>query len=82
MRVVWQDDKGKPVPMSEPAVTGYLKGWAGTAEAEHPTDKDTDSEGWTEVSDTYRAPPKATWCGRAAPAVGTGGGDLISHIAP
>ena len=60
VRVVWQDDKGKPVPMSEPAVTGYLKGWAGTAEAEHPTDKDTDSEGWTEVSDTYRAPPKAT----------------------
>ena len=46
--------------MSEPAVTGYLKGWAGTAEAEHPTDKETDGQGWTEVSDTYQAPPLAT----------------------
>jgi predicted amidohydrolase len=60
VRILWQDDKGKPVPMSEPAVTGYLKGWAGTAEAEHPTDKETDAQGWTEVSDIYQAPPKAT----------------------
>jgi predicted amidohydrolase len=60
VRIVWQDDKGKPVPMSEPAVQGYLKGWAGTAEPEHPTDKETDDQGWTEVSDTYRAPDKAT----------------------
>ena len=60
MRIVWQNDKGKSVPMSEPAVTGYLKGWAGTAEPEHPTDKETDSQGWTEVSDTYQAPPQAT----------------------
>ena len=60
VRIVWQDDKGKPVPMSEPAVQGYLKGWAGTAEPEHPTDKETDAQGWTEVSDTYRAPDKAT----------------------
>ena len=60
VRILWQDDERKPVPMSEPAVTGYLKGWAGTAEAEHPTDKETDSQGWTEVSDTYQAPPKAT----------------------
>jgi predicted amidohydrolase len=59
VRIIWQDDKGKPVPMSEPAVTGYLKGWAGTAEAEHPTDKETDAQGWTEVSDTYRTPPDA-----------------------
>ena len=60
VRIVWRDDKGKPVPMSEPAVAGYLKGWAGTAEPEHPTDKETDAQGWTEVSDTYQAPPKAT----------------------
>ena len=44
-RIVWQDDKGKPVPMSEPAVTGYLKGWAGTAEPEYPTDRETDCAG-------------------------------------
>ena len=60
VRIVWQDDKGKPVPMSEPAVTGYLKGWTGTAEAEHPTDKETNAQGWTEVSETYQAPPRAT----------------------
>jgi predicted amidohydrolase len=60
VRILWQDDKGKSVPMSEPAVKGYLKGFRGNAEAEHPTDKATDANGWTEVSDTYRAPAKAT----------------------
>ena len=59
-RVLWQDDKGKPVPLSEPPAKGYLVGYAGTAEAEHPTDKATGADGWTEVSDTYRAPTKAT----------------------
>jgi predicted amidohydrolase len=60
VRIVWQDDKGKSVPTTEPAPKGYLKGWAGAAEPEHPTDKETDAQGWTEVSDTYRAPAQAT----------------------
>ncbi|MCI0702890.1 MAG: carbon-nitrogen hydrolase family protein [Planctomycetia bacterium] len=60
VRILWRDDNGKPVPMTEPAVKGYLKGFKGTAEAEHPTDKSTNKNGWTEVSDTYRAPAKAT----------------------
>ena len=30
------------------------------AEPEYPTDKSTDAEGWTEVSDTYLAPSGAT----------------------
>ncbi|MFO0849774.1 MAG: carbon-nitrogen hydrolase family protein [Gemmataceae bacterium] len=60
VRVRWTDDAGKAVPMSEPPVAGYLKGYAGPAEPEHPTDKGTDPAGWTEVSDTYRAPAKAT----------------------
>lgn len=60
VRVLWQDDGGKPVPMSEAPVKGYLKGFTGNAEAEHPTDKATDAKGWTEVSDTYQAPAKAT----------------------
>lgn len=59
-RVVWQDDKGKPVPADTQAQSQYLKGWTGTAEPEHPTDQETDAQGWTEVSDTYRAPGKAT----------------------
>lgn len=60
VRILWQDDAGKPVPMSEPPAKGYLVGFSGAAEAEHPTDKSTDAAGWTEVSDTYQAPRKAT----------------------
>jgi predicted amidohydrolase len=59
-RIVWQDEKGRPVPLSEPAAKGYLVGWTGNAEPEHPTDKETNSQGWTEVSDTYKAPDKAS----------------------
>lgn len=59
-RVVWQDAKGKSVPLSEPAVDGYLKGTRGKAEPEHPLDRGTDSNGWTEVSDTWQAPHDAT----------------------
>ena len=40
-------------------VTDVLRGFTPTAEAEHPLDKDTDSQGWMEVSDVYRAPSKA-----------------------
>jgi len=60
VRILWQDSAGKPVPTDEPAVSGYLKGWKGTAEPEHPSDRQTDDRGWTEVADTYRAPAKAT----------------------
>jgi predicted amidohydrolase len=60
VRIVWQDDAGHPVSLDAPAVTGYLKGWTPKAEPEYPTDKQPDAAGWTEVSDTYRAPSKAT----------------------
>ncbi|MCS6975493.1 MAG: carbon-nitrogen hydrolase family protein [Gemmatales bacterium] len=60
VRIRWEDDHGRPVPLSEEPVAGYLQGWKGPAEAEHPTDKATDTSGWTEVSDTYQAPEKAT----------------------
>lgn len=60
VRIVWQDDRGHSVSLDAPAVTGYLKGWTPTAEPEFPTDKQTDAVGWTEVSDTYRVPSKAT----------------------
>ena len=58
-KVTWLDAKGKRVTCDEPVVTGYLRGFRPTAESEHPTDKTTDGAGWTEVSDTYRAPSKA-----------------------
>jgi predicted amidohydrolase len=60
VRIVWQDDRGRSVMCDAPAVTGYLKGWKPTAEPEYPTDKQIDARGWTEVSDTYLAPSKAT----------------------
>src|SRR5262245_16680222 len=60
VRILWRDDNGRPVPMSEAPVKGYLKGFNSTAEAEHPTDRATGADGWTEVTDTYRAPTKAT----------------------
>ena len=55
-RIVWQDDQGRAVPSDRPAPTEYLTGWLPRVEPEHPMDKATDEDGWTEVSDTYRAP--------------------------
>ena len=60
VRILWQDDKGKSVLLDTPVVSGYLRGAAAVAEPEYPTDKTTDADGWTEVSDTYHAPSKAT----------------------
>lgn len=70
VRVLWQDDKGGRVLRDEAAgttgdplaryATGVLPGFTPAAEAEHPLDKGTDAEGWTEVSDVYRAPSRAT----------------------
>src|SRR5205085_2302225 len=59
-RVIWQDDSGNSVLRDTPVVSGYLKGYPPTAEPEYPTDKATGADGWTEVSDVYRAPSKAT----------------------
>ena len=59
-RIIWQDDNGKSVLRDEPVVSGYLQGAKPIAEPEYPTDKTTDALGWTEVSDTYLAPSKAT----------------------
>ena len=62
VRILWQDENGKPVLRDEPVVSGYLKGARPVAEAEHPVDRATDADGWTEVSDMYRAPSNATRC--------------------
>ena len=59
VKIQWLDGQGKRVPYDEAVVTGYLRGFKATAEAEHPMDQGTDANGWTEVSDTYRAPSKA-----------------------
>jgi predicted amidohydrolase len=59
-KVDWRDAKGRSVALDEPTVAGYLRGATGMAETEFPATRGTNSAGWTEVSDTYRAPSKAT----------------------
>ncbi|MCL5282886.1 MAG: carbon-nitrogen hydrolase family protein [Planctomycetes bacterium] len=56
----WQDERGRQVPLDEPAVTSYLRGATGMAETEFPAPKGTKGDGWTRFSETYRAPSKAT----------------------
>jgi predicted amidohydrolase len=58
--VHWRDAKGQHVPLDEPAVSGYLRGATPMAETEFPTTRGDGGRGWTEVSDTYRAPSRAT----------------------
>lgn len=58
-RILWQDEKGQPVSHDEPSTATYATGQKPRAEPEYPTDKETTSDGWTELSDTYFAPSKA-----------------------
>ncbi len=59
-RVVWQDAQGKAVNRDEAMKTKLLAGKHVIAEAEHPADQATGSDGWTELSGVYLAPSKAT----------------------
>lgn len=56
----WRDAAGKQVPLDGPAVTGVLTSMKAMAETEFPTPGPTRSDGWTELSGTYRAPTHAT----------------------
>ncbi len=56
----WRDAQGKKVALDNPGVTDYLRGATAMAETEFPTTKEVDRQGWTEMSDTYQAPSKAT----------------------
>jgi predicted amidohydrolase len=60
VEIHWRDAQGKHVPLDQQPVTGYLRGATAMAETEFPTTRGTDRRGWTEVSDTYQAPTKAT----------------------
>jgi predicted amidohydrolase len=73
VRLLWTDNKARKVVRDEASaagvanggvlvryVTNVLSGFTPSAEAEHPLDKGTDSRGWTDVSDIYRAPEDAT----------------------
>lgn len=60
VRILWRDAQGKPVLHDEPGAKSYRDGLVPLAEPEFPADHGTDPAGWTEVSDTYRVPSKAT----------------------
>jgi predicted amidohydrolase len=60
VKLNWQDARGRKVPADAPTVTGFLRGGTAMAETDFPTTRGTDAAGWTEVSDTYQAPTKAT----------------------
>jgi predicted amidohydrolase len=60
VEIHWRDTQGRKVPLDEPGVSDYLRGATAMAETEFPTTRGTDAKGWAEVSDTYRAPSRAT----------------------
>jgi predicted amidohydrolase len=59
-RLDWRDAKGQSVSLDEPTRGSYLRGEVGPAETEFPLTRASDARGWTEVSDTYRVPKRAT----------------------
>lgn len=59
-RVIWGDGQGRQVTHDTPTAQTFRRGVKPPAEPEYPIDKATDAAGWTEVSDTYLAPPAAT----------------------
>jgi predicted amidohydrolase len=58
--IEWRDDQGRPVPLDEPAVSGYLKGATPMAEPDYPAPSGEADAGWVAMSGTYRAPTRAT----------------------
>jgi predicted amidohydrolase len=60
VRILWRDEQGRPVRHDEPGARSYAGSEAPVAEPEYPPERGTDSNGWAEVSDTYRAPSKAS----------------------
>lgn len=64
VRLRWLDAAGKPARREgageEPITDRVLKGFAPVAEPEYLRDGATDANGWTEVSEVYRAPGNAT----------------------
>ncbi len=59
-RLLWQDANGGSVPTDEPMISGVLSNLSRQAEPEYPADGATGTDGWTDVSGVYRAPPKAS----------------------
>ncbi len=59
-RLIWQDDRGRPVLRDAPSFASYRPGDRPRAEPEYPADQGEDEQGWTEVRGVYRAPAGAS----------------------
>ena len=59
-RLLWRDANNKPVKHDEPTFTTYLPGTLPEAAPEYPQRKDSNDKKWSEISDTYLAPGKAS----------------------
>jgi len=59
-RLIWLNAKGNKVVRDEPSFASYRPGTAPRAEPEFPRTRGTAKNGWTEVSDIFRAPKAAT----------------------
>lgn len=60
VRILWRDAKGRAVTHDAPSTASYKKGEKPQAQPEYPMDHATDAHGWTDVSDVYLAPSRAT----------------------
>ncbi|WP_165229303.1 carbon-nitrogen hydrolase family protein [Aquisphaera insulae] len=55
----WRDAQGRPVPLDEPGVQGYLRRMTPMAETEFPAATGEAGRGWARFDGTYRAPAGA-----------------------
>ncbi len=60
VKITWQDDRGRLVPLERKAIDFYRSSSPVLARPRFPLDGPTDENGWTEVSGTYWVPSKAT----------------------
>jgi predicted amidohydrolase len=58
-RLLWQDAQGQSIRRDSPSDASYRPGTAPMALPEFPLDQPVRDDGWTEVSDIYRAPSQA-----------------------
>ena len=59
-RLLWRNEKGRPVLRDKVSYASYRPGERPRAEPEFPPDRQAGPDGWTEVSAIYRAPSEAT----------------------
>lgn len=59
-RIIWKDSAGNHAVRDTPGANTFLPGQPPVSEPEYPEAHATNAEGWTEVSDVYQAPEKAT----------------------